>query len=236
MNKQTEEILRIFPLTIYKTKIGLTDQERDLLIKEVYIQESKSKNLQYKNLNTAWTGDTQGHEFLFSNKKFEKLFRLIALNIKKYTEFLGVSNDKIDFYYQRAWATISRNGEYIGRHKHSQSHISFAYYLKKNKNDGALNFHNESVQNEIAPEMFHSPPIDAPINNFFKPNYDNAKVVNIYPQVDEIYIFPSKSQHSTSKNKTNEERMSISADISIVAKKSENVEFLQTPINKWKKF
>ena len=65
MNKQTEEILRIFPLTIYKTKIGLTDQERDLLIKEVYIQESKSKNLQYKNLNTAWTGDTQGHEFLF---------------------------------------------------------------------------------------------------------------------------------------------------------------------------
>ena len=35
MNKQTEEILRIFPLTIYKTKIGLTDQERDLLIKEV---------------------------------------------------------------------------------------------------------------------------------------------------------------------------------------------------------
>ena len=74
MNKQTEEILRIFPLTIYKTKIGLTDQERDLLIKEVYIQESKSKNLQYKNLNTAWTGDTQGHEFIFSNKKFEKLF------------------------------------------------------------------------------------------------------------------------------------------------------------------
>ena len=129
-----------------------------------------------------------------------------------------------------------RNGEYIGRHKHNQSHITFAYYLKKNKNDGALNFHNESVQNEIAPEMFHSPPIDAPINNFFKPNYDNAKVVNIYPQVDEIYIFPSKSVHSTAINKTKNERISISADISIVAKNSENIEHLLTPVNKWMKF
>ena len=83
MNKQTEEILRIFPLTIYKTKIWLTDQERDLLIKEVYIQESKSKNLQYKNLNTAWTGDTQGHEFLYSNKKFEKRFHFIEKQLEK---------------------------------------------------------------------------------------------------------------------------------------------------------
>ena len=84
--------------------------------------------------------------------------------------------------------------------------------------------------------MFHSPPIDAPINNFFKPNYDNAKVVNIYPQVDEIYIFPSKSVHSTAINKTKNERISISADVSIVAKNSENIEHLLTPVNKWMKF
>ena len=38
------EIIRIFPLLIYKTKIGLTEKERGILVKEVYDQELKSKN------------------------------------------------------------------------------------------------------------------------------------------------------------------------------------------------
>ena len=237
MNKNKYgEVTRIFPLSVYKNKIGLTEDERNLLAKEVRAEESKSKNPTYATKTSAWTGDTQGFEFLYSNKKFEKLFNLISLNIKKYTELLGVNNDKIDFYYQRAWATISRNGERIGSHKHSQSHISFAYYLKKDKDDGALNFHNESLQNEIVPEIFRSPPLDAPMKFFFKSNYDNARVVIMHPQVDEIYIFPSKIVHSTAINKTKNERISISADISVIAKNSENIEHLLTPVSKWMKF
>ena len=42
--------------------------------------------------------------------------------------------------------------------------------------------------------------------------------------------------HSTSPNKANEERISISADISIITKESENIENLITPIDKWMKF
>ena len=68
--------------------------------------------------------------------------------------------------------------------------------------------------------------------SFFKANFFNARIVNIHPKVDEIYIFPSKSIHSTSPNKTNEERISISADISIITKESENIENLITPIDK----
>jgi len=234
--KKSENILRIFPLSIYKIKIGLTESERDILIKEVYEQEKKSKNPSYSTKASAWTGDTQGFEFLYSNKKFEKLFNLISLNIKKYTEYLGINNEKIDFYYQRAWATISRKGEKIAPHKHDQSHISFAYYLKKNKNDGSLNFHNEAAQNEIVPKIFQTSPIKSQADNFFKPNYDNAKFANISTEVDELYIFPSKTMHSTSENKTTFERISISADVSIITKRSENLEHLLTPIVNWIKF
>ena len=127
---------------------------------------------------------------------------------------------ELDFYYQRAWATISRNGEKIAPHKHEQSHISFAYYLKKDKNDGSLNFHNEAAQNEIVPKIFQTSPVKSQIDNFFKPNYDNAKFVNISTEVDELYIFPSKTTHSTSENKTTFERISISADVSIITKHS----------------
>ena len=166
--KKSGFALRLFPLFIYKIKIGLTESERDILIKEVYEQEIKSKNLSYSTKTSAWTGDTQGFEFLYTNKKFEKLFNLISLNIKKYTECLGISNEKIDFYYQRAWATITRKNERIAPHKHEQSHISFAYYLKKNKNDGTLNFHNDATQNEIVPKIFQSSPVKSQTNNFFQ--------------------------------------------------------------------
>ena len=48
MNESTSEnIMQIFSLLIYKGKIGLTENERNILIKEIYSQESKSKNLLY---------------------------------------------------------------------------------------------------------------------------------------------------------------------------------------------
>ena len=108
--------------------------------------------------------------------------------------------------------------------------------LKKDKNHGDLNFHNESAQNEIAPMMFSSNPVGFSIKDFFTPNYDNAKLATVHPQEDEIYIFPSKIVHSTAINKTDSERISTSADVSIVAKSSENLENLLTPIDKWMKF
>jgi len=232
--ESSENIMKIFPLVIYKAKIGLTENERNILIKEVYAQESKSKNIAYKKKVSAWTGDTQGFEFLYSNKKFEKLFNLISINTKKYTETIGLNSDKVNFYFQRAWATISRNNENISPHEHQQSHISFAYYLKKNKGDGSLVFHNKAAHNEITPGLFKS--YYHSTKDLFKVNYDNANSISFHPEVDEIYIFPSKSLHSTSQNKTSGERISISADISIIAKNSKNLEYLQTPIEKWTKF
>ena len=110
------------------------------------------------------------------------------------------------------------------------------FYLKKNKNDGSLNFHNEAAQNEIVPKIFQTPPVKSQTDNFFKTNYDNAKFANISTEVDELYIFPSKSVHSTAINKTKDERISISADITVISKNTAKIEQLITPINKWKKF
>ena len=228
------KIHNFFPLSILQDQIRLTDQEKINLIDDIRVMKSNSQNSDYKLNKASWTGDTQGFEFLYAEKSFSKLFELISLNIKKYTELIGINNEKIDFYYQRAWATISKNNENIKPHKHNQSHISFAYYLKKNKSDGNINFHNDSLQNEIAPAIFKGE--NEKQQSIFKNNLDNARIITVSPEVDELYVFPSKTAHSTSSNKTNDERMSISADISIVAKSSENIEHLLTPINKWKKF
>ena len=42
--------------------------------------------------------------------------------------------------------------------------------------------------------------------------------------------------HGTFKNVQNNERISISADISLTAKDSSDLEQLMTPVSKWKKF
>jgi len=229
---ESQKIFSIFPLTFYKSKIGLSEEEREVLIKEIYSQEKQSKNINYKNKNSSWTGDTQGFEFLFHNKKFVKLFKLISQKIKEYTNTIGIDSERIDFYYQRAWAAISKSNESIKVHKHMQSHISFAYYLKKNKDSGKLAFHDSNPQNEIAPGIFSS----LTLAKLVKPNIHNAVTVRVDTEVDDIVIFPSKSLHSVLPSVTNEDRISISADVSIITKNSTNSESLLTPIDKWEKF
>ena len=53
---------------------------------------------------------------------------------------------------------------------------------------------------------------------------------------DEIVIFPSKTAHSTMRNSSNEDRISISGDISIILKKSNQFEQLLPNPNFWQKF
>ena len=71
---------------------------------------------------------------------------------------------------------------------------------------------------------------------FFKTNLLNAQIATFSPEIDEILIFPSKTMHSTSFNKTSEGRISIAADVTLVAKDSTNSEGLLPPIDQWDKF
>ena len=230
------EFLNLFPLTIYKSKLGLDETVRKNLIEEVYNQEKESKNNEKKMYSerSSWTGDVYGHEYLYKEKKFEALYDLIEKHIIKYITKIGYNDEKIDLYFQRSWATISRKNEYISYHNHSQSHLSFAYYLKKDKDQGAINFHDNYKQNEMVPGTFDS--ISTRAANFVKLNGMNAAQIKIEPNEDDIIIFPSKTFHSTSPSESNNERISISADVSLISKTSNKIEKFITPISEWQKF
>ena len=62
-------------------------------------------------------------------------------------------------YITRSWATLSNGKEKILPHNHLQSHISFAYYLKKSAEDANIVFIEEHFQNEIIPGVFRSPTV-----------------------------------------------------------------------------
>ncbi len=228
-----KELINIFPLTLYKSSIEISESEKKILIDEVYSMEKEI--VTEKRTNSAWTGDVKGHEFLFNNKKFKILFDQIEDHIKSYLESLGIDLEKIDIFYQRAWATISRGEEYIVAHKHTQSHISFAYYLKKEDSDSQIAFFDKIKHNEIIPNMFSSPSVTKKkiiknVNNL------TASIIKFNFKENDIVIFPSKTVHGTEFNKKNNERISLSADIMVTAKDSSGLEHMMPSIDKWKKF
>ena len=78
----------------------------------------------------------------------------------------------LDIYYQRSWATYTENEQSINFHTHSQSNISFAYYLLKPPGAGGIIFRSNELQNEIAKNIFTSSKIEKSLIN--KPNPYNS--------------------------------------------------------------
>ena len=97
------EIINLFPLSIYRSKVGLDDALRKTLIQEIYNQENESKNNRTKMYGerSSWTGDVYGHEYLYKEKKFEVLFDHIEKHIINYVKKIGYNEEKIDFYLRR---------------------------------------------------------------------------------------------------------------------------------------
>ena len=227
-------LINLFPLTIIKDKIEISEKDKNVMINEIRDMKKNSKNLRYQTKSNAWTGDTQGFEFIHKNKNFKKLFDEIINRVWAYLNCIEIDNKLVDIYIQRSWATISIGNERIKKHRHFQSHISFAYYLKKNKQDSNFVVFDESYKNEIMPGIFRS---DTALQKGIvkKMNQFNVTQAIVNVEENDIVIFPSKTIHSTQPTQNNDERVSISADIVCVAKDSNLLEMGMPPLNEWTK-
>ncbi len=227
-------LINLFPLTIIKDKIEIIDNEKVLMIDEIRNMKNNSKNEDFQTKTNAWTGDTQGFEYIHKNRKFKNLFDEITKRIWGYLDCVEIDSKLVDLYIQRSWATISVGGERIKKHRHFQSHISFAYYLKKNKQDANIVMFDESYKNEIMPGIFRSDTaLQKGIIKKMNPFNVTQAIVNV--EENDIVIFPSKTIHSTQPTNSNDERISISADIICVAKDSNLLEIGMPPLNQWTK-
>ncbi len=222
--------LNLFPLTVFQDNISIDEKQRNLLINEI----TKMQSVQNDQSSYAWTGDTKGHEFLFENKLFKDLAKKISSSVIKYLQILEINTNLLDIYYQRSWATFTKSEQNINFHTHSQSNISFAYYLLKPKDSGGIIFRSNELQNEIAKNIFTSSKLEKSLIN--KPNAYNSDRSVFDLEQDSIIIFPSKTLHATMPNKSNQVRISISGDITIMLKDSKGFEHLMPNFNNWTKF
>ena len=229
MTIKSNQSYQFMPFSVFKDIIDMNNSEKSIMIERIL--NIKNSN---KNDNSAWTSDLNGEQFLLRNKFFRKLYKEIGTKVKEYASTLNINIEMIDFYMQRSWATVCNKNEYLNPHKHWQSNISFAYYLKKPLNSGNIVFSFNENPNEIADKLFSYDKLKKgllhDINNL------NQTVFELEAIEDEIIIFPSKTAHSTMKNLSNEERISISGDISIMLKNSNEFEHLLPNPNLWQRF
>lgn len=226
------KIFNLFPLAILEDAIQITDEDRDTLVQSII--KMKSDNEVNKKSDYAWTGDTKGHEFLFNNKLFKNLSNKISVSIINYLRVLDINTDLLDIYYQRSWATITESEQKINFHTHSQSNISFAYYLLKPKNSGGIIFKSNELQNELAKNIFTSSKLEKSLIK--KANVYNSDKSMFDPNQGSIIIFPSKTPHATLPNKSSFPRISISGDVTIMLKNSSGFEHLMPNFRNWTKF
>jgi len=228
-------LTNLFPLSLYNSKIILSNDEKINLVNHIVQCKKKGKSKRYKENTFAWTGDQEGHGEIHNQEIFKNLFANIKIKVIEYLDLLSIDHAQLDIYFQRSWATISEEKEFIGRHSHSQSHLSFAYYLKKSENDSKIIFWDTHKANEFIPELFDSPTVKNK-KIIKKRDMLNSSHATIEPKEGDIIIFPSKTFHSTEKNKQNSQRISISADISFFAKDHSFLEHMTPPFSSWKKF
>ena len=146
------KVFNLFPLTVLQNKINMDEDERTILVNEIKkMQSQKTDNIKSA---YAWTGDTKGYEFLFSNNLFKNLSKKISTVIIEYLNLLEINTNHLNIYYQRSWATYTENEQSINFHTHSQSNISFAYYLLKPEKSGGIIFRSNELQNEVAKNIF----------------------------------------------------------------------------------
>ena len=226
------KIFDFFPLTVLKDKIEISQKEKHKIIDFIFSSEKETKHITQRK-GDAWLGDTRGHEYLFKNPIMKNLANLVSEKIKLYTEMLCLDNNQLSFFYQRSWATITKTKERIQPHSHDQSNISFAYYLLKPKNSGDIRFISEP-QNEIAKGLFNKDKLDLGLLK----NVNNRNTPNIDLQIEEgdIVIFPSKTKHATIPNLTENPRISISGDVTVMLTKSYGHERLMPHFNNWQSF
>ena len=224
----TYKLMNLFPLTIFQDQIIIPEVNKKELISHIIVSSKKTQILKIK--KKSWTGDVNNEQFLFSEKRFEIFLEEITKKIHIYIAILGINLTNINLYMNRSWGTLSNEGENISSHQHSNSHISFVYYPKKPINSGNINFETRDHYNHITPNLFK-------LRNFelglFDLNTNNASISSVETYEDDIFIFPSKTNHLTDVSKSKETRISISGDIFMTLKNSNNFENVLTPTSKW---
>ena len=218
--------MHFFPLTIYTDVVEGHESLKDRFAPEIKRIANHPPDHPY-----AWTGDTHEHGFLHLEDSYRPLIDALTPHLGKYMEALQLSTENLDLFFQRCWPVMTTKKQKVKPHSHAQSHISLVYYLQKPADSGGIRFSMLSAPNELAPNLFE------PQMGVFRTQSTpiNSNHVDLDVQEGHVLLFPSSAMHETLQSESDEERISISADIVLMLKDNNNFEHLMPTFSKWGK-
>jgi len=165
----------------------------------VYDISKKLKKESKSNQHEGWNCDTFNTREI--NLKDEDIFKDFSNFIKSRT-LVFIDNYKFHNKYKLKmtdlWINVASPGDYQEYHIHPRSHFSAVYYVKANKNSGDFVIRSIEGWND----MMH---LDREENNRF-----NADCYFYEPHPSKLLVFKSNLPHMVKKNKSEEDRVSIS--------------------------
>ena len=170
-----------------------------------YIYNEREKNpegAKKSNVN-GWHSE----EFDLKNENLKNFIEEISKNIGSAIKDMGWDLETQVVKITSMWSIINNKDAFNEKHHHGNSALSAAYYVKAEENAGDIVFFDPRQAN-----VFHHP-ISNKVNNI------NAQVQSVTPKPGTLVLFPSYLEHKVNTNLSNEDRIVISFNVSLMRKK-----------------
>jgi uncharacterized protein (TIGR02466 family) len=165
-------------------------------------REKKPEGTKKSNVN-GWHSD----DFDLKNESLKKFIIQVSKNIEIAIRDMNWDLGSQIVKITNMWSIINKKDAFNEKHHHGNSALSAAYYVKAEKNAGDIVFFDPRQAN-----VFHHP-ASKNVNNI------NAQVQSVAPAAGTLVLFPSYLEHKVNPNLSNEERIVISFNVSLIKKK-----------------
>ena len=228
MSDVLNNIVNLFPLSVY-----INDVPEHQSLKERFVSKLKALPPYQPDSRYAWTGDVKGHGFIHLDEDYKPWLDAMVPHIHRYLELLQLRTEYLDIFFQRSWPVVTRRNQVVASHNHENAHISLVYYLNKPEHAGGLRLLMNSAPNEIVPNLFSAAVAVQPF--FVERTPFNSNHVDLDPNEGQVLIFPSKTLHQTIQSESDEDRISLTADIAVMLKADSECEKFMPAFSLWKK-
>ena len=195
-------IHKLFPSPVFQFKIENHEEINKQLIEYIYgLKKEDDQGIKRSNVN-GWHSknfkiekDNVPYNFIKSIHGHIKEVIVDGFGWKYIPEKVGITE---------IWSIINKKGTFNTSHNHPGSYLSAAYYVKAPNECGDIHFFDP---NEI--KKFNSPPIENPTDL-------STSGFSIKPEEGNLLLFPSYLYHDVGKNLSDEDRIVISFNVSII--------------------
>lgn len=135
---------------------------------------------------------------LLKDENFYVVLAEVLPRVSSFAEEFNVRTD--DIRCTSAWINLAHPGAFQEYHIHPESHFSMVYYVRTPERCGDTIFQSSKYYADMFPLPYR------------KVNYANAGTFNRPAKSGDLLIFRSNIPHMVGKNRSNEDRVSISAN------------------------